>query len=282
MSSPKIDTCFDQGSGTVALQMFLQCLSVRCHWYCFFLNMELQNDCLNVTFNGEDMLDLWEILWGLLHTAFIRIIWTCLDIYSEYLVCWLSQMFLMFVLPVDSLSCYPCGHLFCLYFRRKIIGVEVVRSRYMIAEANFFSIFDRWNFDQTLWNVMQSGIAEDKTSRQNHQNCRGTSPSVYWTNHRCYWDLLTFTWSSSNSQLQIWVELEPFFTLSPSQQAALQRLVAEEPEQWRSPAWRFRYSWLWSFSGYVTWAFYSHKEYQKMKIVGHFCEILVVLPGEIP
>lgn len=148
--------------------------------------------------------------------------------------------------------------------------------------GQFFSIFDRWNFDQTLWNVMQSGIAEDKTSRQNHQNCRGTSPSVYWTNHRCYWDLLTFTWSSSNSQLQIWVELEPFFTLSPSQQAALQRLVAEEPEQWRSPAWRFRYSWLWSFSGYVTWAFYSHKEYQKMKIVGHFCEILVVLPGEIP
>lgn len=106
----------------------------------FFLNMELQSDCLNVTFNGEDMLDLWEILWGLLHTAGIRIIWTCLDIYSEYLVCWLSQVFLMFVLPVDSLSCYPSCHLFCLYFRRKIIGVEVVRSRYMIAEANFFRI----------------------------------------------------------------------------------------------------------------------------------------------
>ena len=46
----------------------------------------------------------------------------------------------MFVLPVDSVSCYPCCHLFCLFFCRKIIGVEVVRSRYMIAEANFFRI----------------------------------------------------------------------------------------------------------------------------------------------
>ena len=107
----------------------------------FFLNMELQSDCLNVTFNGEDMLDLWEILWGLLHTAFIRIIWTCLDIYSEYLVCWLSQVFLMFVLPVDSLSCYHCCHLFCFIFAGKSLAWKLFVLATWLQRPTFFEFW---------------------------------------------------------------------------------------------------------------------------------------------
>ena len=134
----------------------------------FFLNMELQSDCLNVTFNGcgDYSIQLSSESFGHVWT-FIANIWY-----------------------VDYLRCFWC--LFCPWIPWVVIIVATCSALFSQenhwrgscsfslhdCRGQLFSNFDRWNFDQTLWNVMQSGIAEDKTSRQNHQNCRATSPSA--------------------------------------------------------------------------------------------------------